>query len=161
MNRSCRCASTWAGVSTTVAIMKMLELSVNVRPDETSRGVTAGSIRHTFMTCTYTTLNTGNLNKPLSKSSIPLKAHTSFSSSHLCLPCWAVQLQCITGVLWGGGSPESIKNTVHESRHISVTGPNFTSKAHTDSALLSTSLVSGCDYTTYVPLQQFLIICPE
>lgn len=69
MNPACPHASTWAGVSTIVAIMKMPELSVIVRPE--------------FTMSMYTMLSTGNryLNTPQSKSPIAQKPHFLFTQS--------------------------------------------------------------------------------
>lgn len=133
MNPACTHASTWAGVSTIVAIMKMPELSVIVRPK--------------FTMSTYTMLSTGTQHTSV-KVTNSTKTLLPFHPVVCAHPCWDDRLQCMTWVLRGGGVSESIKNTVHESRHISVTAClqakfhffKVESKAHRDSALLSTSL---------------------
>lgn len=112
MKWSCRCASTWAGVNITAAIMKMLELSVNVRPDFKLCGVKAPlNIR------LYTLYNTEHRESIYQRTSI--NVISSSKSSHFHSVQSSVLLRWVA--FWGEGSPESIKNTVHESRHISLT----------------------------------------
>lgn len=143
MKRGCPSASTWAGVSTTVAITRMRELCVHVRLDwpwsVTLSGVKSGTVRHLFITCAYAILHIHNFciynhTKLHHEPTVPLKTSTSYLSSHLWLCLHLLScLVAMTVVLWGGDSPDSMKNK-------SLCIP----KTHTDSTYLDgTSLIPG------------------